>query len=57
MRESDWSSDVCSSDLAAAGYWLAVWFADRNLGGMSGDVSGYGLTIGEAVGAIVLCLL
>lgn len=42
---------------AAAGYWLAVWFADRNLGGMSGDVSGYGLTIGEAVGAIVLCLL
>jgi adenosylcobinamide-GDP ribazoletransferase len=46
-----------SAPAAAAGYGIAVWYADRQLGGMSGDISGYALTIGEAVGAIVLCLL
>lgn len=34
----------------AAGYWLAVWYADRQLGGMSGDVSGFALTLGELAG-------
>ena len=42
---------------AAAGYWLAVWYADRQLGGMSGDVSGFALTLGELCGLAVLTLV
>lgn len=41
---------------AAAGYALAVWYADRQLGGMSGDVSGFALTLGELCGAAALVL-
>ena len=41
---------------AAVGYWLAVWYADRQLGGMSGDVSGFALTLGELCGAAALVL-
>ena len=40
----------------AAGYWLAVWYADRQLGGMSGDVSGFALTLGELAGVAVRTL-
>ena len=42
---------------AALGYWLAVWYADRQLGGMSGDVSGFALTLGELLGLAVLTLV
>lgn len=42
---------------AAVGYWLAVWYADRQLGGMSGDVSGFALTLGELWGLAVLILV
>ena len=42
---------------AALGYWLAVWYADRQLGGMSGDVSGFSLTLGELCGLAVLTLV
>lgn len=35
---------------------LAIWYADRQLGGMSGDVSGYGITSGEACGILVMVL-
>ena len=35
---------------AAAGYGLAVWYGFRNLDGMSGDISGFALTIGELCG-------
>ena len=42
---------------AALGYWLAVWYADRQLGGMSGDVSGFALTLGELWGLAVLTLV
>jgi adenosylcobinamide-GDP ribazoletransferase len=35
---------------------LAVWYADRQLGGMSGDVSGYGITSGEACGVLVMVI-
>ena len=35
---------------AAAGYGLAVWYGYRNLDGMSGDISGFALTIGELCG-------
>ena len=41
---------------AAVGYWLAVWYADRQLGGMSGDVSGFALTLAELGGAAALVL-
>ena len=41
----------------AAGYGLAVLYAARQLGGISGDVSGFALTIGELCGAAVLALL
>ena len=42
--------------LAAAGYWLAVWHGFRQLDGMSGDVSGFALTIAELCGAAALVL-
>ena len=42
---------------AAAGYCLAVWRGFRQLDGMSGDNSGFGLTLGELAGAAVLCLV
>lgn len=41
----------------AAGYCLAVWRGFRQLDGMSGDISGFGLTLGELAGAAVLCLV
>lgn len=42
---------------AAAVYGLAVWGARRNLGGMSGDISGFGLCLGELAGVAALTLL
>ena len=39
---------------AALGYFLAVWYADRQLGGMSGDVSGFALTLSELCGLAAL---
>ena len=45
------------SSLAAAGvYWLAALSAKRQLGGISGDVSGFALCLGELAGAVILCL-
>ncbi len=41
---------------AAAGYWLAAWYGFRQLDGMSGDVSGFALTVGELCGALVLAI-
>lgn len=43
--------------VAAAVYGLAVWGAGRNLGGMSGDISGFGLCLGELAGVAALTLL
>lgn len=43
--------------IAAAAYGLSVWGADRNLGGMSGDISGFGLCLGELAGVAALILL
>ena len=42
---------------AAAGYGAALWYAYRQLGGMSGDVSGFALTLGELCGRAVLTLV
>ena len=42
---------------AAAGYCLAAWRGFQQLDGMSGDISGFGLTLGELAGAAVLCLV
>ena len=42
---------------AAAGYGAALWYAYRQLGGMSGDVSGFALTLGELCGLAVLTLV
>ena len=41
---------------AAAGYWLAVWYGFRQLDGMSGDISGFALTLGELAGVAVWVL-
>lgn len=41
---------------AGCGYWAAVFGAKNNLGGMSGDISGFGLTLGEALGAAMLLI-
>ena len=42
---------------AAVGYGAALWYAYRQLGGMSGDVSGFALTLGELCGLAVLTLV
>ena len=41
---------------AAIGYGLAVWYGFRQFDGMSGDISGFGLVLGELCGAVVLAL-
>lgn len=41
---------------AGIGYWLAALGARRNLDGMSGDVSGFALTLGELAGAALLLI-
>ena len=42
---------------AAAGAFIAILYGRHELGGMSGDISGYGITIGELCGAAVLLLV
>ena len=37
--------------------FLAIFYGRSQLGGMSGDISGYGITIGELAGAVALVLL
>ena len=39
---------------AAVGYGLAAWYGFRQLDGMSGDISGFALTVGELGGAATL---
>ena len=41
---------------AAVGYWLAAYYGYRQLNGMSGDISGFALTLGELAGVAVLTL-
>lgn len=41
---------------AAAASFAAILCARRNLGGMSGDISGFGITIGEAFAVLILAL-
>ena len=49
--------DETQRQLAAAiGYGLAVWYGFRQFDGMSGDISGFGLVLGELCGAVVLAL-
>ena len=43
--------------VGALGYLAAAGYASRQLGGMSGDVSGFALTLGELCGAAALALL
>lgn len=45
-----WLDGSFGSLAAAVGYGLAVWYGFRNLDGMSGDISGFALTIGELCG-------
>ena len=45
------------SAVVAAGYLLRMYRANRSLGGMSGDISGYALTFGELCGIIALVLI
>lgn len=42
---------------AATVYWLCVWYGFRQLDGMSGDISGFGLVLGELAGAAVMVLV
>ena len=41
----------------AAGCFLTILSVRRDLGGMSGDISGCGITIGEACACAALALL
>ncbi len=38
------------------GYWAAAWYGCKQLGGISGDISGFALTLGELTGVAVLIL-
>lgn len=49
-------SGICAL-AAQAGALLAVLFGRGQLGGMNGDISGYGITVGELVGLAALALL
>src|SRR3546814_18291490 len=51
MRISDWSSDVCSSDLAE---FLAIMVATTGIGALLGGVAGFfgGFGAGAAPGAV-----
>ena len=43
--------------IAQAVSFIAILYGRAQLGGMSGDISGYGITIGELAGAIALAVL
>lgn len=43
--------------VACAVYWLAAFYGRRQLGGMSGDISGFALSLSELFGLLALCLL
>ena len=43
--------------IAQAASFIAILYGRAQLGGMSGDISGYGITIGELAGAIALAVL
>ena len=40
--------------VTAAAYWLAAWYGFRQLDGMSGDVSGFAMTVAELCGVLTL---
>ena len=46
-----------SAAATAAGSLLAIWDGRRQLGGMSGDISGFGVVCGELCGVAVLTLV
>ena len=46
-----------SAAATAAGSLLAIWNGRRQLGGMSGDISGFGIVCGEACGVALLTLI
>lgn len=48
---------LIASGATALGYGVALILASRSLGGISGDVSGFALTIGEVFGLIALGIL
>ena len=52
-------SEMCIRDslLAGAVYALAVFYGRRQLDGMSGDISGFALTLGELAGVAVVTLV
>lgn len=50
------TTGLCAAAASLASF-AAVMYARGQLGGMSGDISGYGITIGECVGAAVFVLL
>lgn len=47
---------ICAA-FAAAGYAIAAFYGFKQLDGMSGDISGYALTVGECVGVVALCVI
>ena len=52
-----WGVSGLFAPAAALGAWLTIGMARKNLGGMSGDISGAAITIGEACGLAALAFL
>ncbi|MBR0115404.1 MAG: adenosylcobinamide-GDP ribazoletransferase [Firmicutes bacterium] len=48
---------VAAALAAAAVTWAAILRGSKQLGGMSGDVSGYAISLGELAGALILALI
>ncbi|MBR4078578.1 MAG: adenosylcobinamide-GDP ribazoletransferase [Christensenellaceae bacterium] len=50
------AAGVISCVAAVVGYWLSVLWGYRDLSGMSGDISGFGLVVGELCGVAAMVL-
>lgn len=48
---------LAASLAGAAGYWLAAWYACGQLGGVSGDTSGYSLCLSELAALMILAIV
>lgn len=56
LSETPWRTLICAGVTAAAAF-VACAYARKQLGGMSGDIAGYTICVGELAGIITLAVL